>query len=64
MQRELDTLRRKYGEDETELKRLSDAMEEYSTSIAAQEQKLADLQPIPVVTKRSRKKKTNRRKKR
>jgi hypothetical protein len=28
------------------------------------EQKLADLQPIPVVTKRSRKKKTNRRKKR
>ena len=43
MQRELDNLRRKYSEDETELKRLSEAIEGYKVSIAAQEEKLGDL---------------------
>ncbi|MCB9730647.1 MAG: hypothetical protein H6744_09155 [Deltaproteobacteria bacterium] len=44
MQRELDTLRRKFGEDEQEIMRLAQAIEEYKASIAAQEAKLADLQ--------------------
>ena len=43
MQRELDNLRRKFSEDETELKRLSEAIEEYKASIAAQEEKLDEL---------------------
>lgn len=44
MQRELDTLRRKFGEDEAEIMRLAQAIEEYKASIAAQETKLAELQ--------------------
>ena len=44
VQRELDNIRKKYGEDEAELKRLGEAMEEYKVSIAAQEAKLAELQ--------------------
>ena len=44
VQRELDNIRKKYGEDEAELKRLGEAMEEYKASIAAQEAKLAELQ--------------------
>ena len=44
MQREMDNLRRKYSEDETELKRLNGAIDEYKTSIAGQEEKLAELQ--------------------
>ena len=44
MQREIDTLRRKFSEDETELKRLAEAIEEYHVSIGAQEQKLSDLE--------------------
>jgi len=44
MQREMDNFRRKYSEDETELKRLSQAIEEYETAIASQEEKLDELQ--------------------
>jgi len=44
VQRELDNVRKKYSEDEAELKRLGEAMEEYNTSIAAAETKLAELQ--------------------
>ena len=44
VQRELDNIRKKYGEDEAELKRLGEAMDEYKASIAAQEAKLAELQ--------------------
>ncbi len=44
MQRELDNLRRKYSEDELELKRLSEAIEEYKASIAVQEDKLQELE--------------------
>lgn len=44
MQREMDNLRRKFSEDETELKRLNAAADEYKTSIAGQEEKLAELQ--------------------
>lgn len=44
MQRELDSLRRKYGEDEQEIKRLAEAIEEYEASIAGQEGKLAELE--------------------
>ena len=44
VQRELDNIRKKYGEDEAELKRLGEAMEEYKASIATQEAKLAELQ--------------------
>lgn len=44
MQRELDNLRKKYSEDEAELKRLSEAIEEYQTAISAQEGKLAELE--------------------
>ncbi|MGM0574232.1 MAG: zinc ribbon domain-containing protein [Myxococcota bacterium] len=44
MQRELDALRKKYDEDQQELKRLAGAMDEYQESIAAQEEKLRDLQ--------------------
>lgn len=44
IQRELDNIRKKYGEDEAELKRLGEAMEEYQASIAAQEVKLAELE--------------------
>lgn len=44
MQRELDTLRRKFGEDEAEIMRLAQAIEEYKASIAAQETKLGELQ--------------------
>ncbi len=44
MQREMDNLRRKYSEDETELKRLNAAADEYKASIAGQEEKLAELQ--------------------
>ena len=43
MQRELDNLRKKYGEDEAELKRLGAAIEEYQTAIAQQEGKLSEL---------------------
>lgn len=44
VQRELDALRKKYDEDEQEMKRLAGAMDEYKESIAAQEEKLRDLQ--------------------
>ena len=44
MQREMDNLRKKYSEDETELKRLNGAIDEYKTAIAGQEEKLAELQ--------------------
>lgn len=44
MQRELDNLRRKFSEDELELKRLSEAIEEYKASIAVQEEKLKELE--------------------
>jgi len=44
MQRELDNLRRKYSDDEQELKRLDGAIEEYETSIRDQAAKLAELQ--------------------
>jgi hypothetical protein len=44
MQRELDALRKKFGEDEAELKRLAEAIEEYLSSINEQEAKLAELQ--------------------
>lgn len=44
MQRELDNLRKKYGEDEAELKRLAEAIDEYQLSISEQEEKLAELQ--------------------
>jgi predicted nucleic acid-binding Zn-ribbon protein len=44
MQREMDNFRRKYSEDETELKRLSAAIAEYTSSIASQEEKLSELQ--------------------
>lgn len=44
MQRELDNLRRKFGEDEQEIMRLAQAIEEYKASIATQEAKLSDLQ--------------------
>lgn len=44
MQRELDNLRKKYSEDEAELKRLGEAITEYKSSIADQESKLAELQ--------------------
>ena len=44
MQRELDNLRRKYNEDEQELKRLSSAIEEYKASISGGEGKLGELQ--------------------
>ncbi len=44
MQRELDTLRKKYSEDEAELTRLSEAIEEYKRSIASEEDKLSNLE--------------------
>ena len=44
MQREMDNLRRKYTEDETELKRLNAAIDEYKVAISSQEEKLAELQ--------------------
>ena len=44
MQRELDNLRRKYTDDEAELKRLAAAIEEYKLAIANQETKLNELQ--------------------
>ncbi|MFT7579487.1 MAG: putative nucleic acid-binding Zn-ribbon protein [Myxococcota bacterium] len=44
MQRELDNLRKKYGEDEAELTRLSQAIDDYKTSIASEEAKLEELQ--------------------
>ncbi len=44
MQRELDNLRKKYSEDEAELARLAKAIEEYNTSIAAENSKLSELQ--------------------
>lgn len=44
MQRELDNLRKKYSEDEAELKRLATAIEEYKASIQTQEAKLSELQ--------------------
>lgn len=43
MQRELDNLRRKFSEDEVELKRLAEAIEGYQASISSQEDKLSDL---------------------
>jgi len=43
MQRELDNLRKKYGEDEAELKRLAEAIVEYKNAIASEETKLAGL---------------------
>lgn len=43
MQRELDNLRKKFSEDEAELKRLGEAIEEYQSAIAQQESKLAEL---------------------
>lgn len=43
MQRELDNLRKKYSDDEAELKRLVAAIEEYKAAIAAEEAKLAEL---------------------
>jgi predicted nucleic acid-binding Zn-ribbon protein len=44
MQREMDNFRRKYSEDDTELKRLSAAIAEYNSAISSQEEKLAELQ--------------------
>ena len=44
MQRELDSLRRKYSDDEVELKRLAGAIEEYKSSISSQEANLNELQ--------------------
>ena len=44
MQRELDNLRRKSTDDEAELKRLAEAIEEYKQAIATQEAKLSELQ--------------------
>ena len=43
MQRELDNLRKKYSADETELKRLVEAMEEYQGVIKTQQEKLNEL---------------------
>lgn len=43
MQRELDNLRKKYSADETELMRLAEAMQEFKTSISAEETKLKEL---------------------
>lgn len=43
MQRELDNLRKKFGDDEAELKRLAEAIIEYKVAIATEEQKLAGL---------------------
>ncbi|TNF31420.1 MAG: hypothetical protein EP329_12375 [Deltaproteobacteria bacterium] len=43
MQRELDNLRKKYSDDEAELKRLVEAIEEYKVAIAAEEKKHAEL---------------------
>ncbi|PIE65758.1 MAG: hypothetical protein CSA24_02080 [Deltaproteobacteria bacterium] len=44
MQRELDTLRKKYSEDEAELRRLQEAIDEYTSAIATKETKLAQLE--------------------
>jgi predicted nucleic acid-binding Zn-ribbon protein len=43
MQRELDQLRRKYDEDEAELKQLATAIDEYQVAIASEETKLGEL---------------------
>jgi len=44
MQRELDNLRKKFSDDETELKRLAEAIGEYKAAIGTEELKLAELQ--------------------
>ncbi|MFO0745587.1 MAG: C4-type zinc ribbon domain-containing protein [Myxococcota bacterium] len=44
MTKELDNLRKKHGEDEAELERLAAAIQEYRTSVQAQEVELADIQ--------------------
>ncbi|PKN54671.1 MAG: hypothetical protein CVU56_25255 [Deltaproteobacteria bacterium HGW-Deltaproteobacteria-14] len=43
MQRELDNLRKKFSDDEAELKRLAEAIAEYKTAISAEEKKLDEL---------------------
>jgi len=44
MTKELDTLRKKHGEDEAELERLQTAIHEYRTSVQSQEAKLAEIE--------------------
>jgi len=44
MTKELDTLRKKHGEDEAELQSLAKAIEEYRESVNSQEIKLAEIQ--------------------
>src|SRR5690606_38537011 len=43
MQREMDTLRKKFSDDEAELERLAQAIAEYQSNIESEEQKLAEL---------------------
>lgn len=44
MTKELDTLRKKHGEDETELEKLAAAIEEYRAGVGEREAKLAEIQ--------------------